>query len=66
MNWKHKTSSKSPDKAAEDALFVGTETAELRTGAAWVSIQQKHHVLVLFSLFPGHLPKSNARGRILP
>lgn len=48
----------------EDALFflaiMCTETSELKTVPAWVSIQEKYHILALFSLFPGHLLKSNA------
>lgn len=64
MNWKHETSSKrdwtKPWRMHFLWAIMCTETSELKTVAAWVSIQEKYHILALFSLFPGHLLKSNA------
>lgn len=63
MKWKHKTSSKSdwakPRRMHFLWAIVCTEPSELKTVAAWGSIQEKY-ILALFSLSPGHLLKSNA------
>lgn len=63
MDWMHKTSSKRDRTKPRRMCFlwaiVCTETSELETAAAWVSVQETYHIIALFSLSPGHLLKSN-------
>lgn len=64
MNGKHRTSSKQdwtkPWRKHFLWAIVCPETSKLKTGAAWVSVQEPHHILALLPLFPGHLLKSDA------